>query len=145
MQEIRTHVEIAASPERVWNVLMDFAAFPAWNPFIRSISGEARSGGKLEVHIQPPGRGVSVFRPTVQVTEPNRELRWLGHLLVSGLFDGEHQWRLEPLDAGHTRFLHSERFKGILVPLFGKELLTDSARGFEEMNCALKERVERDA
>lgn len=142
MREIRTQTTIAASPERVWNILMDFAAFPEWNPFVRSISGTMQQGSTLEVHIQPPGRKVSVFRPTVRVVEPNRELRWLGRVLVPGLFDGEHQWKLEPMSESSTRFIHTERFTGVLVPFFGK-LFADSERGFEAMNRALKERAER--
>jgi hypothetical protein len=34
------------------------------------------------------------FRPTVLNAETNRELRWLGHLLAPGLFDGEHSFTI---------------------------------------------------
>lgn len=141
MREIRTEITIAAPPERVWNTLMEFATFPDWNPFVRAISGTVQQGGRLEVHMQPPGHKESVFRPTVRAVEPNRELRWLGRVLIPGLFDGEHQWKLEPTSDGGTRFIHTEQFTGVLVPFFGT-LLADSARGFETMNRALKERVE---
>jgi hypothetical protein len=30
---------------------------------------------------------------------PGRTLRWLGHLLVPGIFDGEHYFEIEPLGA----------------------------------------------
>jgi uncharacterized protein YndB with AHSA1/START domain len=39
MSAITTDILIKAPPERVWAVLMDFAAYPAWNPFIISIEG----------------------------------------------------------------------------------------------------------
>ena len=39
MKELRREVEIAAPAERVWSVLVDFDAYPDWNPFIRSIQG----------------------------------------------------------------------------------------------------------
>ena len=93
------------------------------------------------MRIEPPdGRGMTL-KPTVRSADPARELSWLGRLLVPGVFDGEHRFALEPLDAGRTRFTQSERFRGILVPLTGK-VLEKTRRGFEEMNDALKRRVE---
>ncbi len=127
---------------RVWAVLTDFAAYPEWNPFIRSISGELREGAKLEVRIEPPGARATTFKPTVRAVEPSRELRWLGRLLLPGVFDGEHSLRVEPLDGGRSRFVMSERFSGLLVGLL-KGTLAKTEIGFEQMNAALKARVEQ--
>ena len=38
MHQIVTQMDIAASPERVWSILMDFPAYPQWNPFIRCVA-----------------------------------------------------------------------------------------------------------
>jgi hypothetical protein len=141
MREFRREVEIDASPERVWAVLTDFAAYPEWNPFIRSISGELREGAKLEVSIKPPGARATTFKPTVRAVVPGRELRWLGRVFP-GLFDGEHSLRIEPLDGGRSRFVQSERFSGLLVGL-AKGTLAKTEVGFEQMNAALKTRVEQ--
>jgi hypothetical protein len=135
-------IEIAAAPAEVWAVLADTDAFPSWNPFIRKLEGELRTGAKLEVKIQPPGRRVSTFRPTVLAAEPGRELRWLGRLGIPGIFDGEHILRLHPTPAGGTRFTQEERFSGILVRPFGGAV-DSTERGFEQMNQALKARAER--
>jgi hypothetical protein len=116
MKELYSEIEIAASAERVWRLLTDFASYPEWNPFIRRISGELTTGERLEVRIEPPGgRGMS-FRPTVLNAEDNRELRWLGHLLVPGLFDGEHSLAIQPLGENRVRFVQREAFRGLLVP-----------------------------
>lgn len=139
---LETEIEIAAAPERIWLILADFAAYPDWNPFIRSIQGTARQGARLEVRIQPGGAKGMTFRPIVLAAHPGRELRWLGHLLVPGLFDGEHRFLIEPVAGGKTRFRQSERFNGILVGLFRKSLDRDTRRGFDEMNLALKARAE---
>jgi hypothetical protein len=85
------------------------------------------------------------FRPKVLNAEANRELRWLGHLLVRGLFDGEHSFTLVPLGETRVRFVQREVFRGLLVPLFSGGLNRDTRRGFEEMNRALKERAEERA
>jgi hypothetical protein len=78
----------------------------------------------------------------VLTVEPERELRWLGHLLVPGLFDGEHIFTIEPSGPDKIRFVQREIFTGLLVPLFARGLDTDTRRGFDEMNRALKERAE---
>ena len=145
MKEIDTEIEIDAAAERVWRVLTDFAAYPEWNPFIRRGEGEVKVGARLHVFIQPSGgRGMS-FRPKVLVAHPGRELRWLGHLWVPGLFDGEHSFLIEPLGEGRVRFIQRERFGGLLLPLLWKMLDGETRRGFEEMNRALKLRCEATA
>lgn len=140
MKEIRVDTEIHAPAERVWQILTDTAKFPEWNPFVRRLSGELKQGAQLEVFIQPSGGRGLTFRPTLLAVEPNHQLRWIGHLIVPGLFDGEHSWTLEPLGPDRVRFIHREVFNGLLVPLFN---LTDTERGFREMNAALQARAEQ--
>ena len=141
-KELRTEIEIDAPADRVWRVLTEFDAYPDWNPFLRRASGEVKEGARLEVYMQPSGGRGMTFRPTVIRAEPNREFRWLGHLGVSGLFDGEHSFTIEPLEGDRVRFVQSERFTGVLVPLMLLMIEKDTKRGFEEMNQALKERAE---
>jgi hypothetical protein len=143
MKELRSDIEIQASAELVWQLLTDFASFPRWNPFIRQARGNVLVGERLEVIIHPSGANGMTFRPTILKAEPNRELRWIGHLLVSGLFDGEHIFTIEPLGKNRVRFVQREIFTGLLVPLFARGLDTDTRRGFEEMNQALKVRAEQ--
>ena len=140
---IETSIIIAAPPARVWGVLTDFARFPEWNPFVRSIKGDLAVGSRLDVQIAPQGKKGMRFRPTVRAANANQELRWLGSLLVPGLFDGEHYFVLEPQGSGTTRFVHGERFSGILVGLIMSAGMLDATRqGFEAMNTALKQRAE---
>jgi hypothetical protein len=143
MKELRTEIEIQAPAERVWQLLTDFDSFPQWNPFIRSASGKVKTGARLKVRIQPSGARGMTFRPRVLKAEPNRELNWLGRLLIPGLFDGEHSFTIEPLGEDRVRFVQREVFSGLLVPLFARGLDSDTRRGFEEMNAALKARAEQ--
>lgn len=141
MKELRREVEIAAPPERVWSVLVDFAAYPEWNPFIRSVQGVCEQGARLTVRIEPPGARGMTFKPTVLSVEPAHELAWLGRVLAPGIFDGEHRFTIERMDGGRSRLVQSERFRGVLVPLFAKTL-TATEHGFDAMNQALKQRSE---
>ena len=142
MRELRTEIEFEGTPQEVWDVLADLPAYAEWNPFIKKIDGEAKTGAKLEVRMEPEGERAMTFRPTVLSAEPGRELRWLGHLLVPGIFDGEHRWLIEDAGAGKVRFTQSERFGGILVPFLWKKLRDGgTAKGFRDMNEALARRV----
>jgi len=143
VKELRTEIEIQASAERVWGLLTDFASFPQWNPFIRWAKGEARLGARLEIRIQPSGAGGITFKPTVIKLETMRELRWLGRLVMPGLFDGEHIFNIEPLGQQRVRFTQREIFRGLFVPLLAGDLDTNTLRGFKEMNGALKARAEQ--
>ena len=142
MKELHSQIEIEAPAERVWLVLTDFAAYPDWNPFIRRVSGRPEVDEQLVVRMRPSGTKGMTFRPTVLKAEPNRQLRWLGHLLVPGLFDGEHIFEIEELDEDRVLFTQREIFRGLLVPLLARSLDRDTQRGFEEMNRALRERAE---
>lgn len=139
---IHTEIEIDASAERVWKVLSDFNAYPEWNPFIKSVIGQPVQGTRLKIIIQPGEAKPMRFSPRVIVAEPERELRWLGRLLVPGVFDGEHCFIIEKLSDNKVRFEQSERFNGLLVGPMRSTLNRDTTRGFEEMNQALKVRAE---
>jgi hypothetical protein len=138
MRTIEHTIDIPAPPATVWRVLTATDRYGAWNPFIPRLEGELRTGSRLRVTITPPGRSMT-FKPTVLAVEEDRLLRWQGRLGVPGLFDGQHEFHLEPLPHGGTRFLQSETFSGLLVPLLS-EALDDTALGFAQMNRALKNR-----
>jgi hypothetical protein len=143
MHEIKTEIEIGSTPERVWSILLDFSTHPEWNPFIRSIAGDPKPGERLTVLLQPQGGRGMTFRPTVLAATPDRELRWLGRFILPGIFDGEHYFQIIPLAPGRVRFIHGERFSGVLVPLAKSSLERGTRAGFMAMNEALKARAER--
>jgi hypothetical protein len=136
-------IEIDASPEATWSAVTDLAAYGEWNPFLVAASGDLRPGSRLTLTMKP-GKRTMTFRPTVLAHEPGQRLTWRGRLGLPRLFDGEHELRVEPRDGGRSRFVQQERFSGILVPFLGT-LLRDTEAGFEQMNRALKRRLEAGA
>jgi hypothetical protein len=142
MKELITTIEINATPEKIWKVLVDFEKYHEWNPFIKHIRGDAEVGKKIEAKIHPPGQRDMIFKPILLKVDKNKELRWIGHLLFPGIFDGEHIFLIEKLDKSRILFRHEEKFSGILVPILWKSLYQHTRVGFIEMNQALKKRVE---
>ncbi len=136
-KQIKTSIQIKANKETVWQVLMDFEKYPEWNPFIQSIAGEAKVGSTLTIKLQNMS-----FKPTVLVYKEHHEFKWLGNLWFKGVFDGAHRFCITDNKAGITTLEHSETFNGVLVPFFTKSLDNGTKKGFEEMNKALKKRIE---
>ncbi len=143
-KEIKTEILINASPEKVWTLLTNFENYPNWNPFITSIKGVVKVGQKITVRIEPPEAKGMTFKPKILTFETNKQLSWLGHLGFPGLFDGAHKFVLVDNGNGTTTFRQSEIFKGILVPLFKKQLDYNTKKGFEAMNEKLKIMAEID-
>jgi hypothetical protein len=144
-KQLHAEVEIQATPDRVWEVLTDLPAYQDWNPFIVQAAGRPLPGGRLELQLRLPGRRPTTMRPEVLDADPARRLRWLGRLLVPGLFDGEHSFTLQPTTTGSTRLTQHEEFRGLLAPLLLAFIAKPTLAGFQQMNQALKARVEQPA
>lgn len=142
-KEISTEIRIHATPDKVWAILTQFENYPNWNPFIKSIKGEVAVGKKIIVRLEPPKASGMTFHPKVLAFDKNKEFRWIGHLLVPGLFDGEHRFELIDNGDSTTTFRQSEKFKGIFVPFFKKMIENNTKSGFILMNGKLKELAEK--
>ena len=139
---IETSIDIRAPIERVWAILTSFESFPQWSRFILTIEGKARAGERLSVKLDDGGGSPMHFRPAVIACEEQVELRWRGTVGAGFLFTGEHRFHLSPTTDGSTRFTHSERFRGLLVPLLWKKLNTRTRGAFNDFNAALRQRSE---
>jgi len=140
--EIRTEIEIDGTAREVWDVLTHFDAYPEWHPGMDSIEGRPVVGSRLSLSFRlASGRRIRM-RPRVVVSEPGREFRWLGRLLVRGLFDGEHRFEIHELQPGHVTFVQGERFRGLLVPFLRTMIERDTVATFRAVNEALAARVE---
>jgi hypothetical protein len=142
MKEIRSTADIHSTPERVWQVLTDFAAYRHWNPFITSASGKAVTGERLELRMEPPGAMSRTVRPTVLEADGPRELRWHSEGLVSGLLDEHHCITIVNKGPNRTHVIQRSTFTGLLLPFNTARIETNLREGYETMNRALKQRVQ---
>lgn len=142
---LTSSIEIDAPVDKVWQVLTDLRAYPAWNPFVTSAEvtsdgGTLKEGATLR-NVMHDATGDTTFTPTVLAVTPERELRWLGRIEPGLIFDGEHRFELQSLGSGRTRLVQSERFTGALVPFMASSLRADTLPQFEAMNRALAQRA----
>jgi hypothetical protein len=138
---VTTQTTIDAPPERVWADFTDFASYPQWSRFLKSISGELREGARLAVRLGPADSNGLSFKPTIKAYREGAVLEWLGHLLIPGIFDGRHRFELVGTGDGKTIFTQSETFTGLTIPFVGSSL-NDMTRSFDAFNASLKARSE---
>jgi hypothetical protein len=142
MKELKTEIDIQATPTIVWQTLTDLDKWPEWNPFIHHAIGKAMVGDKVDITFRSNSKDMTLHCTVVKI-EPNREMRWKYHVGLPALFQGEHSFVIEPLGEDQVRFIDREIFNGLLVPLQAQDIDTHSRRGFEAMDQALKARVEK--
>lgn len=137
----RAEVEIAAEPKRVWDVLVDFDRYEAWNPFTPKIVTDLEPGSPVEITVSLGGKLVVQVEEMVEATPPQRlvwRTTWGGPLLLRA----QRIQRLEPLADGGTRYVSEDVMHGPLVPLVhwihGRSLTA----GFQAMADALATRCE---
>lgn len=132
-----TSIDIAATPEQVWDVLSDFPAYGEWSNFSR-ITGAPELGTKLKMRM--PGFW---FTSKVTAATPAQELQWSAKLFTAGLFLGEHNFTLVRQTDGTTHLKNTETFSGALTrPLEGMFAKNRNEGGYAVFNQALKRRVE---
>jgi hypothetical protein len=142
MKELRTEIEIKATPDKVWQILTSLDKYPEWNPFIHHAIGKAKVGEKVDIKVGSGSKEMTLHCTVVKV-EPNKELRWKYHVALPILFSGEHSFIIEQVGGSMIRFIDRERFNGLLVSSQARDIDTNSKKGFEAMDKALKARAEQ--
>lgn len=109
-RETRVTIRIAATAERVWELLTDGPRFPSWTTTVRQLTGTIAAGERLSlVSSLAPTR---TFSLRVRVFEPHARLVW-------GDAMGQRTFELAP-DGDGVRFTMAERIGGPLFPLFAR-------------------------
>ena len=93
-EQIYTEILINTTPKKVWGILTDFEKYSEWNPFIKSIEGNVKTGNTISVRIEPLNGNGLTFKAVVIAYETEKEIHWLGKFFIKGLLDGEHQFKL---------------------------------------------------
>jgi len=129
---------IASSPEAVWAVLTDGAAWPSWNSGVDGVDGRIGPGEKITIRSQAaPGRA---FPVRVTDFDPPARLRFSGGMPL-GLFRGVRTFEVSPDGTGGTAFRVREEYTGPLVGLVWRSM-PDLGPSFDQFAQGLKARAE---
>ena len=142
MLENRYQIEIKASAETVWEILIDLEKYAEWNPLLYQVSGKVALGETVIAYAKTATKDMK-FVCKVTKVEPLREFAWRFPVIHPILFRGEHIFRLEPTSDDSVIFIDREWFKGLLLPTQAKDLRTNGLAAMVEMGKALKDKAEQ--
>ncbi|KAF9192870.1 hypothetical protein BGZ51_004633 [Haplosporangium sp. Z 767] len=126
MKDIKSSITITASPQEVWQVLVDLEHYHEWNPMFVEAKGTIAAFS---------------WSPKVAKLEPNASLEWSSPVSgMSGVVNGTHYFQLSCTNDGtSTEFTQGRRYEGVgssLCSGFGS--MEDARRGLTAMNKALQ-------
>jgi hypothetical protein len=129
---------IVGSPDAVWSVLADGAAWPSWESGVDAVEGSIEPGQTIKIRSQAaPGRA---FPVKVTRFEPPAHLRFSGGMPL-GLFRGVRTYEVSPGADGQVTFRMREEYTGPLLPLIWRSM-PDLGPSFQQFAQGLKQRVE---
>jgi len=143
---VDSSVDIEASAEQVWEVLMDLPAYGEWNPWIVAVNGSKRprTAGLIELEVRmPSGKRQTATEKVIELAAPGRIGRYTyvlqGLMARFGLVSGRREQVVEVLAPGRCRYSSREHFGGLLwrfIPF------AEIQEGMDTMSYALKLRAE---
>jgi uncharacterized protein YndB with AHSA1/START domain len=118
MSVVTASIEIAASPERVWDLVMDPTRLGDWVTVHRKLraadDGPPRVGYHMDQQIHLRGVSVDVHWRLVECV-PGKHAVWEGRGPARSRARTE--YRLHPVNGGHTHFDYRNDFHAPLGPL----------------------------
>jgi len=137
MKRFHTTTHIEASPDTVWALLTDAAAYPEWNPTVTAVDGDIAHNERITVHARiSPDRA---FPVVVSTFEPGRRMVWSSGMPL-GAFKGVRTFTITPADGG-VEFGMEEVFSGFMEFLISRTI-PDLTPEFEAFAAALKATAE---
>lgn len=131
-------IQIAASPETVWEVISAIEAWPSWNPDVKSI---ALDGPLAPGSVFRWESGPASLTSRLEVVDAPREIGWTGRTMG---IRAVHVFRFEPNDQG-TLARSQESWQGVVASLLKGYSRRTLERGIGSVLGLLKTEAERRA
>ena len=132
-------VDVRASPQKVWSLLIDCAAWPRWYKKCSDVS-ILEGGSQLQAGSRFRFKTLGTyFEPKVVTFEACRMLVWSAKGPAGT--SGSHAWHIEPTAAG-CRVVTEEAQTGLLLRLVGRRIRGELVASHEEWVQSLKQLAE---
>lgn len=139
---IHTEIIINATPEQVWEVLVDTKSYANWAKFMTNIEGEIKNKGEITAFFltNEKKNKVNSIKHAITVIE-GKEFSW-SDVFMMGMKD-YHRFIVEPTNDGKTRFIQSDLVQGRGARLLGKSVINFEEKNYPIFNKSLKAEVEK--
>lgn len=137
-----TTIEIHASKDAVWKVLMDLKNYYKWNPFTPKIEMDWEIGHEVLLTVQMKKENKPIRQKEyLKRFNPPNELAWG---MNWGIFlKAERVQLLSTPSKNKTRYFTEDIIKGILAPMVHWIYGASIQRGFEQAAKSLKTHIEQ--
>lgn len=135
-KSVHHEIEINASTEVVWAVLMDTDNYHAWNPVMKLLEGKVIAGNRVKYQFTQSADSKYDIESNVKKIIPNQLLNQAGGVPLVLTFD--HKYILEPSGTSTKLTIHEE-YRGIGVNFWNPKPVE---LAYGRLNAALKARVE---
>lgn len=137
---IEHRIGIAATPEKVWDVIADLERWGDWNPLHPEASGHIAIGGRLELAEALDGDPARRLEATIPDWTPEIQLVW--NVRRGFLSRSTRYFELESLTDHSTLLANGEIFDGLLGEDWAAKRRASFRAAFEAINEAIKARAE---
>ena len=137
-------VEIAAPASFVWDVLVDYASYPEWNPYTIAVDTTLEIGERIDLTLPNPdgSDGTMLNREFIRVVDPPHHLRYDTGSEYPGLLGMRDQYVTE-LAPDRCTYHTTDTLSGELADLVMESNGAWIKAGFDSVAEALKVRAEQ--
>jgi hypothetical protein len=142
--EINEKIIVDAPIADVWSTIVDFGSYSRWNSQLQYLGGEIKPGGKIHLRLSAAGANPYEFKPIISHWVVNERFAWIGRTGLPRVFDGEHFFELEQVNAHTTLVTNREEYRGVLSLIMKNlPMMKTAPEGFRKMNQELKDHLEK--
>lgn len=131
---------VAASPEKVWEVIADLERWGEWNPMHPEARGVIAIGGSLEVAEVLEGEPGRLHQVVIPDWAPELQLIWANKRAF--LSSSTRYFEIEKLSDNACVLANGEIFSGWRGEAWARDRRAAFKAGFEAVNEAIKARAE---
>jgi hypothetical protein len=143
MARFYTEIEINAPKRQVWDILIQKEAWKYWNTFLFDCDSALPFQQGREVFLavrRLPNDEETAFEPLVTRIQPGVCLSWTAS--IPG-FRNDYWFELQEIGLGRTKYIHKDRYAGVLSRVFLPFIREDEQRGMQRMARELKRYAEK--